>query len=195
MSFTTSEEEQTDYITEESEEEQVTELNFALNTILGSVQYAKFVEQYPNLQSDIDFLATRFVGWAKCVYRGCKDLCFRYTIPYSGEYDIDEYARNEYSDEYDEYDRFVGQIGSTMKKFSLTQYSDNKLSNETLRLIANVFNDVGFTAFVAEYNDHGKYFKYKFTSLTNFVGPIKDNVVDETYGAVVDHTHICLYFD
>ena len=203
-------EEQTNF-TEKSEKLQirftkreikVIELNFGENTILDSEHYAKFVEQYPNLQNDIDFLITKFVSWAKCVYGGCKDLCFRHYIPYRSDHYIDEYAQNEFTGRYDEFEIFMGQIGSTAKKFSLTECINNKLPNDTLRQIANVFNDIGFKTFVAEYNDCGKCFgykairvEYKFTYLTDFVGPIKDNIVDEKHKEIVNYTHICLCLD
>ena len=164
-------------------------LNFDENTFFESSHYAKFVNQHPELKIDFDLMIVRFVSWAKLRGGHYDDRYNEYvTLPYDGRYDIDNNVSNLHSGHYK---RFVSQMGTTKKKFSLTE-SNKELPNRKIRLIANVFSDIGVGVIVVEYSDYAKYYTYRYSLLKEIDGPIKDNIVDERYGVVMDHTHICL---
>ena len=181
-------------------------IDFDEDTFVKSKHYKNFVINNPKLQDHLDKMICEFILWAECWEEGYTDPCFNHQIPDYGKYNINtRYIRdfknknknkNKKSEiQMDDYDVFIAQMGTTGTKFSLTELISGGLSSKIILLIANVFNDIGVKTFVAEYTDHYEYFKYKFTALKDFVGPIRNDVIVDGFGNKVKLMHICLCVD
>ena len=169
-------------------------INFDLNTFFDSDHYKEFIKENPHLKDNIDDTITKFIEWAKST-NGVKDL----SLTTSKNPDFSDYLRNIVGDIPFKYnwcindyhnvdlDDFKNQMGTTLIKFSLTE--NTGLPNNTVKLIANVFNDIGFTTFVAEFSPYYncKRFDCTFTLLRDYIGTVHDsNPIKSKY------RHICV---
>lgn len=143
-----------------------TTINFKESTITDSDEYKDFTEKNPELIDVIDNIIYKFIKWAQ--NQPCKrDLC--YSSKTSQLID-DCWGVDEDEGSWEEFDE---QMGTTSEKFSLSDVSD--LPNETLRLIGQVFEEVGFTVFVIRFIPWRLGYDYTLTKLKDFKGKISDD--------------------
>lgn len=147
-----------------------TTMNFSKTTITDSSEYNDFIEARSDLKETIDNLIEEFIKWAKNPsYQ--KDYCYssKTSLPHSGDWSVDE---DEGS-----WEEFKDQMGTSHNKFSLNDSSN--LPNETLRLIGNVFEEIGFTVFVVEFTPWRVDYDYEFTRLKDVKEKISDTDIEE----------------
>lgn len=126
-------------------------LNFDENTFYKSEPYKRFIDQNPNLKYIFDYLIINFIEWARYSSEK-KDLCISINrIVHDKSWSVNENKET--------LEEFKAQMGTTNRKFSLTESSN--LPNKTVQLFAEVFSHIGFTVYVVEFTPWRLGYDYK----------------------------------
>ena len=161
-------------------------INFDTKSLFNSTHYLEFIEKYPNLKGDLRDLIADFVNWAKKPY-GDEDICFPQCASEfwskNGQFNHWNYDSCSKHKGYS-WNFFPSQIGTTRRKFSLTEYST--LSNSDLKLLATVLSKCGFSAIVASYSVQGNEYVSNFSRLE------ENTVVEDNDQDNKKFVHICI---
>lgn len=161
--------------------------------IVNSVEYNTFIENNPSLKYKIDTIISNFIKWKEYKSYGShkRDFCYlaEKSLPYSDSWSVDEPAEHGTPVRYicKTWNRFEGQMGTTMDKFDLVD-DENKSDIETLRLIGEVFENIGFKVFVVTFTHWRIGYDFDFVKLKDMEGKILTKADQNDIHSV----HICI---
>lgn len=154
-------------------------VDFTKKTFSESTQYKNFMQEHPELIQQLNIAIGKFISWAQKGGNGKRDLCLGQhdTFPSDTCWGCDEDEGT--------WEEFQEQMGTTNRKFSLTESSG--LSNSKVQLLAQVFSGIGFTTYVVKFTGWRLGYDYKFKLLSNYEG-----VVDDCGDDSSEPIHICV---